>query len=67
MKESNFVLLKKKKEFEFNFLEDPCIACRSPYWLVAAKPIKRFKTLSLQHAKYIIYVLACDKQPRASS
>ena len=77
MKESNL-----KKEFEFNFVEDPCIVCGSPYlkalthtnqwseiiWhtmeLVAAKPIK---TLSLQHAKYIIYVVACDKQPRASS
>ena len=31
MKESNFVLLKKKKEFEFNFVEDPCIVCWSPY------------------------------------
>ena len=26
MKESNL-----KKEFEFNFVEDPCIVCGSPY------------------------------------
>ena len=85
MKESNFVLLKKKKErirvqlcgrslycmsvtiFESSNPHKPMIWNSMAYDVISSSQANQNTITTACKIQYIIYVVACDKQPRASS